>query len=295
MRQRRVVLTFPTSHGVDASLFSRQKVIEGLNVKFDIKVYGVQGQASECYVDIYNLNLDDLQFLTTSAATWLKKQTLMQLYAGYDNDLRMMFSGLIMDALPSGNPDVAVRIRAVSDSRYMGQTISFSKNNIKVFDLIKYAGEQMGYPINCPKILQQTNEQLNKVIDYFTWTGSPINLLNLLQEMCGGFDNDGKGVMLSAYNSQINIYSSDDNQMTSKYLINNKTGMIGYPELTGTGCNVRILLDTKLEVGQWVRIESERIPVSNRDYYITGIRHHGELRGQEFYTDLECSHNQRGI
>ena len=105
MRKRRAFISFPEQHGSDSNLLASQKVLDGLNIRFNVKIYSQMGIPAEAYISIYNLNREDMQFLTTSAATWLAQQSLIQLYAGYDNDVRCLFSGQIMDAPPEGYPD----------------------------------------------------------------------------------------------------------------------------------------------------------------------------------------------
>lgn len=294
MKQRRVILSFPEVHGRSGSLLSgRQKVLDGVNIRFDVKINGEANVPAECFCDVYNLNRDDIKFLTTSAAYWLDKPTLMQLYAGYDNDVKMIFSGLIMNATPDGNPDVAVKIRAISGQEWMASSINFAKSNIKIFDLLQYAAQEMGYPVNCPDWIKRQNENLNKVIDDYSFTGTKYDLLREIQAMVGGFDNSEQGVNFSIINNEL-VVSSNAPPTGSRLLISKDSGMVGYPQPTGVGCNVKMLLNTRVKPGDWVRIQSNRISIVNRDFKVTAIRYHGELRGNEFYTTLECSHNDAG-
>ena len=92
MRQRRAYISFPEQHGSDEALLSNQKKIDGVNIRFGVKIFSEAGTPMTTNLTVYNLSREDLEFLSTSAATWLKKKNLMQLYAGYDNDVRLLAS-----------------------------------------------------------------------------------------------------------------------------------------------------------------------------------------------------------
>lgn len=292
MRQRRAFISFPEQHGSGAELLLDQKALDGLNVRFSVKIYSQAGIPAQAYIDVYNLNRDDLQFLTTSAATWLNKRSLIQLYAGYDDDVRMLFSGQIMDAPPEGNPDVVLSVRGISGPEWMTQTIDVQKNNLRIIDLIDYCSSVMQYPVNMPDWLRKSNEWLNTQIDNFSYTGTPMDLLRKIQNMCGGFCIDSRGIVLSAYNDQIYVWApatSAENE-GNKLLVSKNTGMVGYPHPTGVGVDVKMLLNPNVKCGDMIHLESERVPICNGDYYITAITHEGELRADEWYTTLECAH-----
>lgn len=292
LKKRRAFISFPEQHGSDSALLASQKILDGLNLRFSVKIYSQAGIPAEAYIDVYNLNRDDLQFLTTSAATWLSKRSLIQLYAGYDDDVRMLFSGQIMDAPPDGNPDINLRIKGISGPEWMTQTINMQKSTVKIVDLINAAADAMKYPVNMPDWLKQGNEWLNRQIDDFSFTGTPFDLLKTIQEMCGGFNLDGRGFNLSAYNDNIYVWGTapQTDNAQEKLLVSSDTGMIGYPHATGVGVNIKTLLNPNVKCGDMITLKSKRVPIVNGDYYITAITHEGELRADEWYTTLECAH-----
>lgn len=289
MRKRRAYISFPPETGNDPALLSMQKVLEGLNIKFSVRIYAQSGQPSEAFVEVYNLNREDLAYLTTTSATLVQKQNLFQLYAGYENDVKMLFSGQVFEATPDGTPDVVLSLRGLSDVKWWGHNLEMQKSQVKVMDLIDYAAEQMGYEVNIDERLRQTNELLNTVKEDYSFTGSPMQLLEQVQSMVGGVTADPQTVFISTYNGQINIWSPSTQQVASKLVINKKSGMIGLPKPTGAGCKVKILLNNGIKTGDVVEIQSDRLSVANGDYYVIGITHEGELRGRNWYSTLDCS------
>ena len=293
MRKRRAFISFPEQHGSDSNLLASQKVLDGLNIRFNVKIYSQMGIPAEAYISIYNLNREDMQFLTTSAATWLAQQSLIQLYAGYDNDVRCLFSGQIMDAPPEGYPDLALNIKGISGAEWMGKQIDIQKANLKVMDLIDYTSSVTGYPVNIPASLRNTNEALNKKLENFSYTGTVFNLLDKIQDMTGGFDIGDKSVILSTYNDNTYVWTPTPNQEGKTLYITEKTGMIGVPHPTGTGVDITMLLNPDVNTGDTIYLESKRVPQCNGTYFVTAIQHEGELRGNMWQTKLSCSHTAK--
>ena len=288
MKHRRAYITFPDQHGNDPVLLNNQKKIEGVNIRFSTKVFSEAGLPSQTTFTIYNLNREDLQFLSTSAATWLLKQNLIQLYAGYDDDVNLLASGQIITAEPSGNPDVGLQVKILSGAKWMGQNIQCQKDQVSIRELLEYCADQMGYTLNIPSSLLD-NEWLNTVNDTFSFSGTPFELLSKVQEMCGGFSLQSQGLNISTCNDEIYVWNAGAGNVKPALLVSKKTGMVGYPHPTTAGVEVKILLNTSIRPGDVIEVESERTPFINGQYYITSIQHDGELRSTEWYSTLNCS------
>ena len=89
--------------------------------------------------------------------------------------------------------------------------------------------------------------------------------------------------------------------------LSSKTGMIGTPNQTTFGVNVKCLLNPKIKVGGRVHLDNKTVarlkinlavplspenipaPLTNDGiYYVMVIEHEGDNRGQEWYTNLTC-------
>ncbi len=97
-------------------------------------------------------------------------------------------------------------------------------------------------------------------------------------------------------------------------LISPQTGLIGVPEQTPNGLQIRTLLNPSLKIGQCIQLEgpinrlrfgldlnsqggpnsnlvqSETVAKTNAAglYYVLRVDHHGDTRGNEYYSDLTC-------
>lgn len=288
MRKRNAYIVFPETDD-DHNLIGYDKMLQGLNIRFRVTTYTNNGMASDAKIEIYNLNRKDMGYLSTIARTYLQKNYLFRLYAGYEGEEKLLFSGRALQAIPTSYPDVILEINGMSGIEWWGKNIETSKEKVKVMDLIDYAAQQMGYQVNIDDKLRKNNELLNKTMDSYSFSGSPMDLLQECQNKMGGVSSDPQTVFLSVENDQINIWSPSVSTGNKKLLISKDTGMIGLPQPTETGCKVKILMNTGLSTGDVVEVKSERIDVLNGDYYIIGITHEGETRGNSWYSTLTCA------
>ena len=206
MRKRVAYITFPQENGTNIELLALQKKLAGLNIRFGVEIFTQNGMPANANIEIYNLNREDLDYLSTIARTYLKKNHLFQLYAGYEGDVNLLFSGMALEAIPDGYPDVALRIDGMSNIKFWGENINLERNNVKVIDLIDYAAQQMGYEVKIDENLRRNNPLLNKVKSEFSYTGSPMGLLEECQSMMGGITADPQTVFINACNNQISIW-----------------------------------------------------------------------------------------
>ena len=77
-------------------------------------------------------------------------------------------------------------------------------------------------------------------------------------------------------------------------VFNQLSGLISHPEPDPFGVKFKVLLDPSLKCGDAVKLESDMIPSADGVYWIYSIRHHGELRGREFYSEINARKYQYG-
>lgn len=117
----------------------------------------------------------------------------------------------------------------------------------------------------------------------------------------------------SINNGEIQFTPLSGYQPGEAVLLNSKTGLIGLPQLTDDGITARSLLNPKIQVGGLVRLNNDEInrtiqqnPKDLRQfnswsdinhlaklsadgtYGVFVAEHHGDTRGQEWYSDLIC-------
>ena len=284
MRKRIAYIEFPSEYNKNTI----EKRIDGLNIRFNTTIYSAVGNPSNTYIDVFNLNRSDVDYLATNASTFLKRQRFFRLYAGYEGDVNLMFSGQILEALPEGNPDVVLKIKGLSGLKWWGENVSVSKDNTNMLELLQTAADEMGYTLDIDDNVRD-NELLQRTKETYSYTGSAMGLLTDIQNEIGGVTADEKSIYIVPENDTIHVY--DPNKMNYKkvLLVNKYTGMIGIPAPTVAGCRVKILLNTSVRCGNMIDLVSERIPSINGKYFIISIEHQGEVRGKNWYTTLDCA------
>lgn len=60
------------------------------------------------------------------------------------------------------------------------------------------------------------------------------------------------------------------------------------PKPDSIGCEMTILLDNSIRIGQAIYLTSKTNPTANGQYYIYEFAHTGDLRGNEFYTKIKA-------
>lgn len=289
MRKRVAYIQFPTKFGNSPALFATQKALDGLNIKFQIEVFSSAGLPSSSHIEVFNLNQADLEFLSSGSATWAHKQVLFQLYAGYEGQVSLLYSGQIMEAYPQGNPDISFKISGLADVRWSGHNFSFEATKVKIMTLIRRAANEMNYNVRIDKKIEQNNPALNKVLPKFSYTGSPMGLLQKAQEAMGKVSAGLDTVFITISNGEVTVWTPKSERSNQILLVSKDTGMIGLPRPTGAGCDVTILLDTTIRCGDKIKIQTTRIPMLNGEYYVTGLTHDGEIRATSWYTTLKCA------
>ena len=72
------------------------------------------------------------------------------------------------------------------------------------------------------------------------------------------------------------------------WTIREDTGLINIPSaVLPKGIDCDVLLNPNILPGDWMKLESIHQPAANGIYRISRVRHHGELRGNDFLTSLE--------
>ena len=267
--KRRVILEIQTDDKI-------VKTFDGLNVNFN-----VSKQASEVTpygrIVVANLTMEDVVSITTIVGTYtdVKKRKKVRLYAGYDDDVGLIFEGDITSAAPiTEPPDVWMQIEATNGFFDNNRVVS---KTIKDKTPIKNVAEQVA---NWLKVPLQWMSTTTKIINLFSASGSAgqfIRKLNNLGDILAFKDEEGL-IVLDLKNPK--------RKTTTE--VSKNTGMIGIPKADNNGIRVDVLLNHHLKLGQSIDLKSELIPSINGKYWIYGLTHSGSLRDNEFITSILC-------
>lgn len=263
---------------------SNAKRVDGLNVRFNIsKTRGqVQGRAR---ISICNLGRRDMEYLTTYMSPWveLQKRKKIQLFAGYEGNTTLLFSGDILKALPTQPPDVWLECEALGGYYNNLVTESFTlQGPITLKQIAQTLAKRQGLLFFCKADVSVASQQ----VDNFCHTGGLTNSLKKLNELGLGvaWIEDGT-LYLDAKEPELK-------EGSNMRVISEDSGLVGVPVPGPLGVDVTVLLDPSLKLGEPMEIRSSLMPSINGIYWPYSLEHTGELRGNEWYTKLKCQRFQ---
>lgn len=276
---------------------SPNKDFVGLNVGFDVNFTGSALVSNASGFQLYNLNDNDIKYITTNTTRWLDRQRTIKCFAGYSGNVKQIFGGQILDAYPTGMPETSVKISCFGNIANMGKHIERTYTNPLFITLLNDAATDCGLVLNVSREVDNSAVMNSIFMPEFSFTGSANEFLqrieseiisrNVIREDIMSFTvaND---VLYVYYVARPNNYA--DTPEIDIPLISAETGMVGIPSLTRVGVNIQMMMDVSVHPGQTIKLESKRLPnIYNTYYNIINIRHHGTLYGKDWYSDLECN------
>lgn len=269
MQNRKVIVEFKTPAG--------DKRLDGIEVKFSVeKVAGsIMNKAT---IDICNLTKEDIQYLTsyTSQFIAMAERKRVRIFAGYeDTGVSLIFDGDIVEAIPYGLPDTWLKCKAMSGYYSNKDVVS------KTFEGDLTAQEICSSAADLLELSLDYQSTITKKISDFSFTGDKTKIIKELNEIGGIAVYEDDGVLVVTDKEQ-------PNKSVSIRHISETSGMIGIPKPDPLGVELQMLLDNSLKIGQQIYLESLTIPSCSGVYYIYELKHSGDLRGNEFYTNIKA-------
>lgn len=256
------------------------KRLEGLNVRFSVSKFRgqIQGKAR---ISICNLAAQDIEYLTTYMSPWIEiqKRKKIQLFAGYEDNYGLLFSGDILKAIPTVPPDIWLQCEALGGYYNNLITASFTLNGpISLADICQTVAAKLGVAF----VNEASEDIANYKIDSFNHTGGITNAVKKINDLgIGCVWVDGETMYLAD-----NEPKQDESKQVR--LLTENSGLIGLPEPGPIGLNATMLLDPSIKLGEPIEVRSTRIPSINGLYWTYELEHTGELRGNEWYTKIKC-------
>lgn len=305
---------------IDTSYIGLGRNTGEIIIKFS-RTFGGLGQAN---ITLYNLHPDVVnKFTQTSYLPRVPNR--IKIYAAYksvsgvEEDFNGLgepiYEGFILWAAPVGITDIALNIEAMEDFPRLNYDISVSPDeggnpeSLTTFDLIKSLCDYIGMGYNDEAIkdsIRKTYEKPEGVdLKNYSFTGKVVDFINreLYRFNRMQFIIDS-GILYLRPNSddENSLLSSEplpNDRFISARFVDNvgnakdvksyfETVMIGAPEVSYYGANIRVLFTKKIKAGDRFRLISRLYPKFNFVYEIINVNYDLQLRGQNFYMDLEC-------
>lgn len=249
---------------------------------------------SECKISIANLAREDVEYLTTYVSPYVdqSKRKKINVFAGYESTgVGMIFAGDIYSALPEGLPDTWLNIEAKTNYFEQQNIITYSQESAPVKDIATNLASQLGYELSW-----QSKSQ--KIIDAFNFNGAKAKLLNKLNQLDNFrafIDNNilyciDKDEEPPEENETPQTYSgkprNNQKERGTVKIINGDTGLIGLPQPDEYGVKIKVLLDPSVAIGDWFKLESQRLPIVNGFYQVYEMTYDFATREPQYYLEI---------
>ena len=237
---------------------------------------------STAKIAIANLSREDVEYLTTYTSPYVdqSKKKRINVFAGYESTgVGMIFSGDIYSALPEGLPDTWLNIEAKTEYFNQQNIITMSQSKMNTKSIATIVANQLNLAL-----VWRSKSQ--KFIDAFNFTGAKAKLLNRLNELdsfTAFIDNDS--LIVIDNNEQPPETSTTKKEGYIK-LINGDSGLIGLPQPDEHGVKIKVLLDPTVNLGDWFKLESERLPIINGFYQVYEMTYDFATREPQYYLEI---------
>ena len=241
---------------------------------FFITVNGTKyANALQNQADIVIANLDkqtqDYLLTETTPFNLNNRQKTVTVEAGRESyGTSVVYRGNIVASNVTQPPDIGITLKCMTGNFLKTNVLGVGQSGQATLQQISNA------------IAQDTNSLLNyqasnKNIGNYNFSGSASNQIGLLNTMGG----------VNAYNDDGVLVVKDSGKPLKNTLkiVDSSTGMIGIPQFTEQGLQVKFLYDNKTVLGGLMRVKSSEYPAINGDYIIYKLGFQLSTRDTPFY------------
>lgn len=252
---------------------------KSLKIDFNIK-NGIGGAFSNGDITIYNLNQNDMQFLSTcyNYSNGNFKRNKISLEAGYRDNFGVLINGNINEAdanFESVDKSINLKITGGIQNNLTNNSIQTSlSGNIDFKIICEECAKKNGLSIDYGKDIEK------RVITDFSFLGSPYQYIEKLREFFKDLD-----IFIDNTGNSLKVQKKNSNSINRKVL-SHETGLIGKPKPTWIGCNVKSLLNPSLKAGGYIDLKNEVLKNFDGRYRINEINHKGSNMGDLWESEL---------
>jgi len=262
----------------------------GLNTRFNVEI-NPGNFYPRAQIDVCNLSRQYRDYLTNYRRFQTPELRFIRLYAGYIQDGESrdntpeLFSGSVVFTSFTNPPDIWTCMEVLHRHQSaMSEQEWLVKGTVPRKNILEQAAARMGLKLD----LQDTppNNASN-----FQSSGDGKRLLRDLQLLCPGY-------AVFIRNGALTVYEKKRDQPgpgETVWVVREDTGLVGIPSaILPKGVDCDLILNPAILPGDWMKLESVHQPLASGLYRILRVRHHGELRGNDFFTSLETTRPVKG-
>lgn len=282
LRKARLVVGDPDIGGLD---------ISDLRFSFNVEL-SLVGYPNMANIQVYNLSKDSRNKIK-------EEFTKIFLYAGYENNVPLIFSGNIVNIThEKKGPDwistlfCGDSLKSINEST-ISKTLPPGATTENILD--ELVGQMQGITKGVTEGLKDCLTKKRSLLRGLVLSGNVKDWLDKLSKNCG-FDY--------SINNDILETVTKDKPLNDEpvVIISQENGMIGSPELTEVGVNVKSLLIPQLKLGRRIEIKSistkinignllfRKVPptLGEGTYRADKIIHNGDTRDNNWLTEISA-------
>ena len=234
-------------------------------LKFKVSTGINQSDSGTCSLQLFNLS-ETVQKALFKDNYMNDKYILMQFYAGYEDDMPLIFFGFVTQCQSyrqGGSTEYVTEILADTMSMmalYGFNNVTYAKGSDPI-DIVKALVEECpGYKLGylTPKLKPLTRDR--------TFIGQTLNLL--------GGEYGGYDVFIT--NNEVNILDTNEVIPSDQLMvITSESGLLGSPRKANDYLMISMLFEPRIKIGQAIELQSESIPWFNQIYKVYAFEHSG--------------------
>ena len=249
-------------------------------------------------ISIYNMRSDIRELISTDGIK-------VRLDAGYEELHGVIFEGVVNNiTVEKEKNEIITTLFCASDLTALSNDVSDTLNNVNVSDYLTNLCAKNNININIKRI--------DKSITEYTVDGSVSNTISRICSLFGLSYSIDNGI-IRVVDKNIN---SDDVREDEIITVTPTTGLIGNPNITEEGCNIKTLLDCRYHVNGYYRLEAPFAAYNLKDlalrpeavmggelnalafidehtyngtYMILSMQFNGDTRGNSWYSSIRGS------
>jgi hypothetical protein len=226
---------------------------------------------NEADIVLANLNKPTQDFLLTETTPYNINNTskTISVYAGRQSyGTSLVYSGNIVMANVTQPPDVGITLKCLTGNFLKTNVIGVNQSGqASLFQITNAMAQNYNAILN----FQATNKNVSN----YSFSGSSTNQIQLL--------NSYGGINVYLDNGVLVVKNSGQALGGIIKLVSPQTGMIGIPQFTEQGLQVKFLFDPHVTLGGLMRIKSYEYPAANGDYIIYKLGFQLSTRETPFY------------
>lgn len=255
--------------------------IDSLPIKVEIKRAGLPA-LDDAKITILGLSRELMESITfLNYRNLFVNMNKIDVFAGDENGLDLVFSGEITSAIPNFNnaPSINMEIKAITgySSNIKAVPPLSVQGNIPVSQLCEKIAKESGFDFR--------NKGVNIIASNPYLKGSNIAKLKTLSQ------NYKFGMTIE--NNIVTIYPSDGSSAQLVLSISGQNGLIGYPSFTQNGIDCKVMFAPTVSIGQKIEIKSV-IPKVTGTWWVYSLSHNIEanIPNGRWETDIQASYGE---